>query len=130
MNHIVVAGLAGVGRRRCYRYHAGSTENSGAIRSARRRSQDVCGWHFLHATARELRGRHADHFRVVHPDVSADDFFLAGAKRPVVLEGHGDVVQRADGLRFVDVSYNLRADDFVLLVFLGRHAVQRNSDRR
>jgi preprotein translocase subunit SecY len=35
--------------------------------------------HLVHAAARQLRGRHADHLRPGHPDVPAEDFPFLGA---------------------------------------------------
>ena len=63
------AHFVGGGHRRRDRGHASPAENSGAICPAGRRAQNVCRRHVLHAAARELFRRHADHFRPVHPDV-------------------------------------------------------------
>ena len=70
---VLVLLLAGGDCRR-HRRHAGAAENSGAIRPARGRAQNVFRRHVVHAVARELLRRHADHFRPVHPDVPAADF--------------------------------------------------------
>ena len=45
-----------------HRGDAGAAENSRAIRPARRRAQNVFRRQFVHAVARQLFGRHADHF--------------------------------------------------------------------
>ena len=96
--------VAGGGDRRRHCHHPGAAENSGAIRPARGRAQDVCRRHVVHAAARELFRRHADHFRAVHPDVSAADLPVACANHQgAVPAGHFPVAGDAAELRLVSV---------------------------
>ena len=70
------------GRRdwRRHRGDAGAAENSGSIRPARRGAEDVFRRHVVHAVARQLFRRDADHFCAIHPDVSGVYFQSVRAK--------------------------------------------------
>ena len=91
------------------------------------------GRHIVHAVAGQLFRRHADYFCPVHSDVSRAVVPMAGGRGFQERSFFGGFFPRhrhAAWLRFRCLPGGLWIDDFVLLLFLGGHAVQRIADRR